>query len=57
MSDSKNPLPTSKLWEQLIKATSVKQFIGQNESKTACPLLVSISVLYAKSAVKCRCAS
>ena len=32
MSDNKKPLPTSELWEQLIKATSVKQFIGQNES-------------------------
>ncbi|HBT65439.1 MAG TPA: hypothetical protein DEB10_12355 [Ruminococcaceae bacterium] len=37
MSDNKKPLPTSKLWEQLIKATSVKQFIGQNESEIGLP--------------------
>ena len=37
MSNEKKPLPTSKLWEQLVKATSVKQFIGQNESEIGLP--------------------
>ena len=37
MSDNKKPLPTSKLWEQLIKATSLGQFIGQNESEIGLP--------------------
>lgn len=37
MSDNKKPLSTSKLWEQLIKATSAKQFIGQNESEIGLP--------------------
>lgn len=37
MSDNKKPLSTSKLWEQLIKATSAKQFIGQNESAIGLP--------------------
>lgn len=32
MNELSNPLPTSVLWEQLFKASSVEQFLGQNES-------------------------
>jgi hypothetical protein len=37
MSENEKPLPTSKLWEQLIKAASVKQFIEQNETEIGLP--------------------
>jgi hypothetical protein len=31
MSDRKDPLPTGDMWDQLMKAASVRQFIGENE--------------------------
>ena len=37
MDDHKKPLPTSDLWDQLIKATSIGQFIGQNEGEIGLP--------------------
>lgn len=37
MSELNKPLSTSALWEQLFKASSVRQFIGQNESDIGLP--------------------
>ena len=37
MDENQKPLPTSDLWEQLIKADSVEQFIWQNQSEMGMP--------------------
>lgn len=37
MNENKKQLPTSDMWEQLVKAASVQQFIGQNESEIGLP--------------------
>lgn len=37
MSDTGRPLPTSELWEQLVKAASVGEFIEQNEGEMGLP--------------------